>query len=983
MAHLEKITLKHIRKYSDEVVIPIEKGATIFLAPNGTGKTAIFEAIELALTGKVHRLANKSLDSLIRDNFASASVRLDFDAEIFCQTILTKNQVPTLSGNYGNLFGGIEKENIPFLLRLTHLLDQQSNGWFVHSDPNAAGTLLDNLSIGRDAIKANLVMSGAKRAATQLREGFERNRNEHLESLQNWQLLIKKRADNNNVLENPLYPLNEILKDLNTISESLKDDKSTSIELPSLVSFASQLIKTNAINIENVNSQKGRLQNIQIIIKPYSEALSRLEKLKTEKGTHISFSRSLEKVLEDQQNLLLVELKKFTDLQEQLDKLEVSKRQFEQLEKAREEKIRIDQAKIILDKEIEAQIQIVGLAEINLEEARRLFNINDSLLKRKQQLENNKNIQNYKGVLLAQWQQHNDRLVHLNMSKAAQLTRQKEKVTTFREAEGVLRANELALKEAQARFDNLNSASDSIKQAVAVIASSFPEDKSDCPVCLAHYDPTELRSRITQAVSAIDPELENAKSSLEQARRDIETSIKLINQLNVEKDTLLSEIKAVNDEIDHINTILNNEIFKEFSGITSLEEASKYYDQENKKLDEAVLSMASEEKTIPTIYTSDQLLNLESSLSQQKLKLDNLRNQHNDLLVRLSNANETEKALGSITITNSDQLQTSIIALGIELEKLKVVIETLRNKKVEQETQNSDAKKHTNNLDIQQSQIEYEINSIESQWVANGLGGEPNDELLKHELNNISKIIRERSEMKAKLEKLEIDLAKWKTHEEYFQIDREIKGLTNDQSDDDFDKQLNDNLIKANKELELILERISTLNTFSSNLSTEINSIHEKIKSINPYWNQLLRKIVIDPRFSNTILESYTYYNKPHADVKIGLHGDKVLASDIASEAQITDLQLTFLLSMAYKYQWSSWKGLLLDDPTQHHDLVHASGVFDLLRDYIVDHDFQIILATHDAVQAKFLYRKLENDGIPSKIWNLESSETGVIAKEF
>jgi DNA repair protein SbcC/Rad50 len=120
---------------------------------------------------------------------------------------------------------------------------------------------------------------------------------------------------------------------------------------------------------------------------------------------------------------------------------------------------------------------------------------------------------------------------------------------------------------------------------------------------------------------------------------------------------------------------------------------------------------------------------------------------------------------------------------------------------------------------------------------------------------------------------------------------------------------------------------------------------------------------MVEPRFANTNLNSFLYYKKQHANVKVVLHGEKVIASHVASEAQITDLQFAFLLAMARTYQWSSWKALLLDNPTQHHDLVHASAVFDLLRDYIVDHNFQILLARHDSVQAKFFVRKLENDG--------------------
>jgi exonuclease SbcC len=132
----------------------------------------------------------------------------------------------------------------------------------------------------------------------------------------------------------------------------------------------------------------------------------------------------------------------------------------------------------------------------------------------------------------------------------------------------------------------------------------------------------------------------------------------------------------------------------------------------------------------------------------------------------------------------------------------------------------------------------------------------------------------------------------------------------------------------------------------------------------------------------DTKLDSYSFRNKSQAEVKINLHDTQVSVMDVASEAQATDLQLTFMLSMASSYKWTPWKSLLLDDPTQHHDLVHASGVFDLLREYITDQGFQILMGTHDAVQGKFFQRKLQNENIDVKLWRLIANDGGVRAEE-
>jgi exonuclease SbcC len=58
MKHLKVITISNARRFGKEVVINLSPGANIFIAPNGTGKTTIFEAIEFALTGSIQRLKN-------------------------------------------------------------------------------------------------------------------------------------------------------------------------------------------------------------------------------------------------------------------------------------------------------------------------------------------------------------------------------------------------------------------------------------------------------------------------------------------------------------------------------------------------------------------------------------------------------------------------------------------------------------------------------------------------------------------------------------------------------------------------------------------------------------------------------------------------------------------------------------------------------------------------------------------------------------
>ena len=55
MKQLKSITLSNIRRFGADTSIELSGGATILLAPNGTGKTAIFEAADFGERDRAFR----------------------------------------------------------------------------------------------------------------------------------------------------------------------------------------------------------------------------------------------------------------------------------------------------------------------------------------------------------------------------------------------------------------------------------------------------------------------------------------------------------------------------------------------------------------------------------------------------------------------------------------------------------------------------------------------------------------------------------------------------------------------------------------------------------------------------------------------------------------------------------------------------------------------------------------------------------------
>jgi exonuclease SbcC len=89
------------------------------------------------------------------------------------------------------------------------------------------------------------------------------------------------------------------------------------------------------------------------------------------------------------------------------------------------------------------------------------------------------------------------------------------------------------------------------------------------------------------------------------------------------------------------------------------------------------------------------------------------------------------------------------------------------------------------------------------------------------------------------------------------------------------------------------------------------------------------------------------------------------------SEGQLSALSVSALLAASTTFSWSRWRGLLLDDPLQHNDIIHASAFMDLLRQMVRELGYQVILSTHDSSEAEFLARKCRSAGIPFEVHEL------------
>ena len=985
MQRLNNISLTNIRRFGRDIQIPISSGATVFLAPNGTGKTAIFEAVEFALTGSVQRL-RLSLDPLISDGANFASVRLTFDDGAYCEANITRGREPVLAGDHEKIFKDINRGDIPFLIQLTHILSQHNSNWFVNNHGSSAGNLLDRLSIGKSASTVNQMIPSVKRAAQVELNNAEREFAEASSIWEKWQELKSKRTSLSQELAPDIPSVEDLRVRLDEIGTAMPgyttSSASTTLDIKSELAGLKQSTENFIDGLSNEISEK---QNLVQVIAEHQRSSDEMAKVRLDKARILEqISTNLEKIQDSKRTLeTLAEIQ-----QDRIGILEKSRgfaESFSQMDVLETETKAIRQAMISLDDSrrqlVERQASLIERIKIQETRNRTLSDI----ASRRKELAETVGLRDNRSEALKRWEQLEASQRELQAMVIPEIDRRIE--IQERELAYVIEKEQVAadnFAKSNLGLSALNEAQNVIHECVAKIHSALPKDSSECPVCSQHYEPEELQQRITLALGRINPGINALMEQVEKGREEVTTLRTRITDINLkigaesdEKQRILERIRRIEQQIGELRLVYFDPNDTRTDAAKTLEESSRQVLEKEERLSELLkveitpIQEASDDLDIQLSDIGAALSRVQSNISINTDKLSELEKNYQEALQKALSIPPRDEVNQTImqTTREIDENDAKIESSKIEIASLELSDDSLNDRKLR--------------IEAGESQLEIKISQFRNQWIRSGLSGDMSGETIAKAINALENDQNTSIANRKKLQEMDIQIAKREVLERNSSVEEEMSALKREESEAAYEERiLKAQQEKANK-LNAVSMNTKILTAFSTTLAKELEVVHERVKAINPLWNRLLSRIIIEPRFANTHLDSYSYYKKPHADVNVKLHGDDVLVSQVASEAQITDLQLTFLLAMAQKYKWTPWKSVLLDDPTQHHDLVHASSIFDLLRDYIADFGFQIITTTHDPVQAKFFIRKLQNDGIPASLVVLKVEEGGVAASNL
>ncbi|CNG11313.1 ImpA domain-containing protein [Yersinia similis] len=537
---------------------------------------------------------------------------------------------------------------------------------------------------------------------------------------------------------------------------------------------------------------------------------------------------------------------------------------------------------------------------------------------------------------------------------------------------------------AKSHHKTLISTADSIRQAVASIAAHLPSDRGDCPLCGEEHGAVSLHQRITKSLEAIDPKIVDAERRVKIATDALRECTEAVTHAEAELKACKKRITELKSQQASLATDINDIKMNALSdGDTVLLAKESIRCRENANAS-ANLQLDEKQHNLALPPTPESLELTKNAYDSAVRTLDSARQGRSKASTSLE---QTTAALAAITADAPPSKTLVELSLAknknanqlIEL-SAKAAAEQLALDR--QQVQLTDVMNRVSDLEKQLTDVQARLATVRSSWRQLSFSGDPTVEVASSREAQLQSSVTDLSRHSEQLQNIKIEIGAWSKLEQKRLAQGLLDRRRGELSEGEFSANIRQRIEKeqsAQTQLSQLSEAMETLNR---HLSTEIANVQKHVLAVVPRWQALLKRVVREQRFTGTNLDFRSIYRKEHAEVSVPLHGKLVPVPAIASEAQLTDLQLTFLLSMAMDHQWSSWRCLLLDDPTQHHDLVHAASVFDLLRDYIVDHDFQVVIATHDALQARYFMRKLQNDGIEARLWSLVPTPEGVKAVE-
>lgn len=971
-----------------------EPGVIILVGPNGLGKTSWFEAVEIALTGRVARWQDvqqrvKVKVLAVRQNEERASVRLAFNNQPLETSPAcwdSDGRVPLsveglLCDNAHSW--GLTSENLDGFLRATHFFPQSASMRTLHKPPEDRWEQILRHVSGFDQLArlSENLGQGTLRALTDLANSREMRRLSKQQELEVWQSRLSKLREMERSRKQQgevLSPRDAVIHLVGALGEPQPDVRQNNI------ADAAGLLAV-------IDRKLGELSEEQSTL---DAGMAQLSNLRGASSEWIGVNEEIRQISAslEEYNFILISIT--NEIERASAWLATVESEYSSLLAERDRSrlllSEVDEILAIYHQEETAASQLAAAERASADARARLLYAESRLTDIKSASENFRHweasmqalTEHQMALKAAISQRKTLRSLESSLSKVDTDKRDLEleagrAASLLSELSFTLRSETVLWEKAVSDLDVVRANTESLQEALSKILEHLEPMTHDCPVCQANYSSDgELMRRAGEAISRLSPRLAQAGEELRSREAERKKAAESLTSTQLRYDFLREKLASVvvrrrglQEEFDAVRTSLtfphlgddHEPLVKELSVLAEQERALQEANAPFANLRPSIAEQL-RESLVLTDQARHHVQETSEFEGQAKNSLDGLVLRRTALESRLDDDLPAQPLARRETLLPRLTRQEEGVASSHR--KLVSARAALETKRIEARERASEKEREVARFEERKSSLK----RLEGRWTGAGLAGKPSALSFDAEEQRLQERKTSLNLNRHEIRRIQMRLSAWvadsEIHSERLTMG-EIAGGFDDHALDDHARRISRSIDDSVKS-RIQAETASTIaKQFSSSSQMKKSSLYRTLQSdLEVSLVQLLPLLIKDPNFHDIIASIETSKRSTSFSPR-SANGVQVEA--FASEGQLSGLGFSVQLAMALAFPWSRWRGLLLDDPLQYSDIVHTSNLVEVLRLLARQQGFQIFISTHERSLADYVFRKFRNAGLSAE----------------
>lgn len=537
---------------------------------------------------------------------------------------------------------------------------------------------------------------------------------------------------------------------------------------------------------------------------------------------------------------------------------------------------------------------------------------------------------------------------------------------------------------------SLREAADAISAAVVAIVSHLPGDACACPVCDTTFrTPVEFRDRAQGAAARLAPELKRQQAALDSVlQRRADYLSDLIGRTAV--------YEAVMGAREVLETLEADWSLK-LGGLTRLtaeDQSVHRLEQLAKEIETDLAALRPRTDLVRgrlAILTHDQVVNYtvaaaeaargrDAALSGLYAAERALTDLERDMATADADIGRLAEALFGLRDIDDDAIARECDAAAVAATSAREHLDRVRQEIDAADFQLSQLMTRRAALEAERSLLAGRVQEVESeravlsaQWAElQDLGpiDEPAGLTLSRSEMDHAQAQAAFDEAEIQLEALRTGRLAWSRQKGHAEALSQLRALVEaavNAPRDDVRASAEIVLAKKRARRDTVIQAKGLAASASDSIASTLDAFNaENIRPLGRLMTRINQAILADPRIGIALNVKARKIHQ--ASLKEGELPQDLGDIDpllVHSEGQMAALAVSLLCAASLTFPWSRWKALVLDDPLQHNDAIHASAFADFIGNLVKAEDYQVLLSTHELAQAEFLERKFKSRGIP------------------